>query len=116
MAVLCFADEVEYISMPLKQLDSGELERFAYTGLRWLRTRTMDGTIEPTHPCILVRAVKAPNADSIRVPSAPLDRSHNFPIASLSINESGYFISGGYLPNFITSRGKGPRMSRQYPE
>lgn len=112
MAVLCSKDEVGYISIPLKQLDSREFERFADRGLRWLGTRTVDDPTGPTHPSILVRAVKAPNADSVWIPSARLDRPRHFPIASLSIHESGYFISGGYPPNFITPWGKGPRMSR----
>jgi hypothetical protein len=112
MAVLCCKDEVGYISIPLKQLECGEFERFASRGLRWLRTTTIDDPTGPTHPSIFVRAVKAPNADSGGVPSARFNRPCHFPIASLSIQESGYFISGGYPPNFITVPGQRPTQAK----
>jgi hypothetical protein len=112
MAVLCCKDEVGYISIPLKRLESGEFERFAYQGLKWLRTRAFPFHGQ-TYRSMLVRAFKAPNFAFAWHPSARLNRPRHFPIASLSIHESGYFISGGYPPNFITAPGKGPRMSRQ---
>jgi hypothetical protein len=105
MAVLCCKDEVGYISIPLKRLESGEFERFAYQGLRWLRTRTFPFHGQ-TYRSMLVRAFKAPNFAFAWHPSARLNRPRRFPIASLSIHESGYFISGGYPPNFITAPGE----------
>lgn len=71
----------------------------------WLRTRTID---EQTHQNMLIRAVKAPIADIIRAPSSSFENLPSLLIASRSIQESGYYIFGGYPPNFITIPGEKP--------
>jgi hypothetical protein len=102
VAVLRCKDEAGYICIPLKQLESGEFERIASSGLKWLRTGTIEGQ---THSTMLIRAL-GPNMK--HSPSGLLGTPLRLLIASLSIHESGYFIMGSYPPNFITSWGKRP--------
>jgi hypothetical protein len=107
IAVLYCRDEVGYISIPLKRLKSGEFERVACQGLKWLRTRTCYSHRSITS--MLVRAFEAPRTHFAWPSSARfLEVSHHVPIGSLSILESGYFISGGYPPNLITTLGQRP--------
>ena len=57
---------------------------------------------------MLVRAFKAPNPHFLWHFSARFKDSHRFPIASLSIRKSGYFISGEYSPNLVNALGQRP--------
>jgi hypothetical protein len=102
IAVLPCKDELGYIGIPLRRLKSWKFERFASSVLEWLRTRT--NKRRQNLQTILVRALGTRNMNMIRIPPRPFDDKPKIFIKSLPSEGSGYYISGGYPPNFIAPR------------
>ena len=108
VAILGCEDDLGYVAIPLRRLYSGEFERSAYGGLKWFRTRT--NKRQPLQN-VFVRALGVQNMDSIRLPSRSPGSPPNLLVKSLPIEESGYYISGSYPPNFISAPGDKPTLS-----
>jgi hypothetical protein len=105
IAVLRCKDELGYIAIPLRRLRTGNFERFAGPGLRWLRTHTKQW--RPLE-AILITALRAQNMNTTLLPSRFGEIRSKLLIHSLFIEGSGYYISGGYPPNFIAAPGEIP--------
>ncbi|KAE9378532.1 HET-domain-containing protein [Stipitochalara longipes BDJ] len=102
VSVLSCKDEFGYIAIPLKRLDSGKFERFASHRLGWLRTSTNRPVSRRT---TFVRTLRIQTSSNFNAGSPSLV------IKSLPIEDSGYYISGGYPPNFIAESREVPNHS-----
>lgn len=108
IAVLGCADEFGYVGIPLRRLGSGEYERSAIMGLNRLRIRTSEQ--QPIQN-VLVRAQGAKNMDRTMLQLRPAESPPDLLIKSLPVEESSYYISGSYPPNFISAPGDKPTLS-----
>ncbi|PMD63972.1 HET-domain-containing protein [Hyaloscypha bicolor E] len=105
MAILRCSDELGYIAIPLRKLHSGELSRYASYDLTWLRasTRNMEGLEK-----LFVRALSAQTTDRIQSLPPIIGYRMRVMLKSLPTEGSGYYISGGYPPNFVAAPGEIP--------